>query len=53
MSPLLAEFPQSRVLDRARFRLAEWNFEAADYAAAADGYRWVVEQAASSPLADP
>lgn len=47
---LIADFPQSKLLDRAHFRLGELLMESGDNAAAAAEYQWVVDHAADSPL---
>lgn len=47
---LIADFPQSKLLDRAHFRLGEMLLEAGDNAGAAAEYQWVLDHAADSPL---
>lgn len=47
---LIAEFPQSRVLDRAHFRLGEYLYAANDLKEAAAEYERVVEKWPESPL---
>lgn len=47
---LVAEFPQSSLLDKAHYRLGEIKFAKGDYAAAEQEYRWVLEHASGSPL---
>ncbi|OHB80235.1 MAG: hypothetical protein A2V98_02210 [Planctomycetes bacterium RBG_16_64_12] len=48
---LIAEFPQSKVLDKAHYRLGEYSYLSGDYAAAATAYRKVTESWPQSPLA--
>ncbi len=48
---LLAEFPKSSVLDRAHFRLGEFNYAAGEYKDAAEHHRWVIENSPNSQLA--
>jgi len=47
---LIADYPQSKLLDRAHFRLGEMLLESGDNAGAATEYQWVLDHAASSPL---
>jgi TolA-binding protein len=47
---MLAEFPQSKQLDRAHFRLAEFALAAGDNKLAASEYQQVIEKWPASPL---
>jgi TolA-binding protein len=47
---LLAEFPESKILDRAHFRLGEYHYAAGEYQDAAAEHSWVVEKTPESPL---
>ena len=47
---LIAEFPNSKLLDRAHFRVGESLLESGDNAGAATEYQWVLDHAANSPL---
>jgi len=51
LSRLIAEFPASRLLDRAHYRLGEYAFATADYPAAAAEYQLVVEKWPAGTLA--
>ena len=48
---LIAEFPQSKVLDRATYRLAEYGFAGGDWKAAAADYQQVLDKWPASALA--
>jgi cellulose synthase operon protein C len=48
---LMAEFPASKILDRAHFRLGEYHFAAGEYAEAAREHSWVIEKTPESVLA--
>ena len=50
LKKLIADFPQSKLLDRAHFRLGEMLLESGDNAGAANEYQWVLDHAADSPL---
>ncbi len=47
---LLEEFPESRLLDQAHYRLGEYSYAAGDFETAAAQYRIVLEKFEGSPL---
>ena len=51
LAQLLKQFPNSPVLDRAHYRLAEYAFSGGDLKTAADEYKLTAEKYGSSPLA--
>ena len=48
---LIADFPESKVLDRATYRLAEYSFAGGDWKTAAADYQQVLDKWPQSPLA--
>jgi TolA-binding protein len=50
LTRLLAEFPDSKILDRAHFRLGEYHYAAGEYQDASREHNWVIEKTPQSPL---
>lgn len=50
VSRLIAEFPESRLLDQAHYRLAEYSYAMDDFETAAAQYQLVLDNYADSPL---
>ncbi len=50
VSRLIAEFPKSRLLDQAHYRLAEYSYATGDFEASAANYQLVLDNHKNSPL---